>query len=52
MNKTERAKFSDDIRKKLAFQRGVLTILKETDLFGPMIEKALEEIDEVIDKVG
>ena len=52
MDKSARAELGDDIRRKLAFQRGVLTLLKETDLFGPMIEKALEDIDDIIDKVG
>lgn len=42
---------NDDIRQKLAFQRGVLTLLKDTDLFGPMIEKALKDLDEIIEQI-
>ena len=38
------------LREKLAFPRGILKILKETQLFGPMVEKALEDIDAVADR--
>jgi hypothetical protein len=41
----------EDILRKLAYQRGVLTLLKDTDHFSPLIEKALEDIDYILDKV-
>ena len=43
----------EDICKKLAFQRGLLTLMKGTvPLFNPMIDKALDDIDEILEKVG
>ena len=39
---------TDDILQKLAFQRGVLTLLRENERSNPMIEKALEQIDHLI----
>jgi hypothetical protein len=40
-----------EIKERLVFQRGVLLLLKETRLFGPMIEKALEDLDFVIEQI-
>jgi len=42
---------TDDILQKLAFQLGVLTLLKEKDPSAPMIDKALEELDGLISRV-
>ena len=43
----------DDICKKLAFQRGLLTLVKQTvPLYSPMIDKALDDIDDMMEKVG
>ena len=39
---------TDEILQKLAFQRGVLTLLKEGERPNPMIEKALEQLDSLI----
>ena len=53
MIKKQSGKMPDDICKKLAFQRGLLTLMKGTvPLFSPMIEKALEDIDDIMEKVG
>ena len=53
MNKKTDTMVPDDVRTKLAFQRGLLTLMKGTvPLFSPMIEKALEDIDELMEKVG
>ena len=41
-----------NILQKLAFQRGILTLLKETKLSCPMLEKAIENIDSIIDLTG
>ena len=41
----------DEMLQKLAFQRGVLTLLKDTNLMGAMIEKAIEEIDFLIESL-
>ena len=52
MRKTKQLEVSDDLRRKLAFQRSVLALVKETvPLFSPMAEKALEDIDDIMDKV-
>ena len=40
-----------EIKERLAFQRGVLLLLKETRLFGPLIEKAIEDLDFVIERI-
>jgi len=40
-----------EIKERLAFQRGVLLLLKETRLFGPLIEKAVEDLDFVMEKL-
>jgi hypothetical protein len=34
------------------FLRGVLLLLSETRLFGPMIEKAVVDLDFVMEKLG
>ena len=53
MKKEQMIMVSDDICKKLAFQRGLLTLMKGTvPLYSPMIDKALEDIDELMEKVG
>ena len=36
---------SEVLRDKLLFPRGVLILLKETELFGPMLDQAIEDID-------
>ena len=52
MNKKKNDRVTDDIQNKLAFQRGLLTLMKGTvPLYSPMIEKALDDIDEIMDKV-
>ena len=43
---------TDDILQKLAFQRGILTLLKETDLCNTLIDKALEELDILITQLS
>lgn len=42
---------TNDILMKLAFQRGMLTLLKENELLKPTIEKALADLDSVIEKL-
>ena len=42
----------NEIKDKLLFQRGVLLLLKETRLFGPLIEKAVEDLDSVMEKLN
>ncbi len=42
---------TEDILQRLAFQRGVLTLLKEKDLYRPIVEKAIEELDSLMEKV-
>ncbi|MBI2095069.1 MAG: hypothetical protein HYT89_02755 [Candidatus Omnitrophica bacterium] len=39
------------VREKLLFPRGVLSILHDTDLFGPMIDQAMEDLDHLLRKV-
>ena len=52
MNDTKKGLPLDQIRVRLAFQRGLLTLLKGTvPLFSPMIEKALQDIDFILDHV-
>ena len=52
MNKTFNTLNSDDIRYKLAFQKGLLTLLKGVEpLFSPMIEKALKDLDDIMEEV-
>ena len=38
----------DEILQKLAFQRGVLTLLKERDSHDPCLDNALEELDRLM----
>ena len=38
----------EDIEDRLLFLKGVLCLLKATELFGPMIEKGLGDIDFVL----
>ena len=38
----------ESIEDKLLFMKGVLCLLKETDLFGPMVEKALNDMDFIV----
>jgi hypothetical protein len=42
---------SDELMQTLAFQRGVLTLLKDTGLFNVYIEKAIEDIDLLMEKL-
>ena len=54
MNKKRGTRDADAVRKKLAFQRGVLTLVtmvKETELFRPMIDQAMEDIEELLEQV-
>ncbi len=41
----------ESVKDRLMFPRGVLCLLKETELFGPIIEKAIEDIDYLIKKM-
>ena len=48
------AVFDEDpeiVREKLLFPRGVLSILRDTDLFGPMIDQAIADLDDLLKKV-
>lgn len=40
---------ADELLLKLAFQRGVLTLLKEAGNPGPNIDRAIEDIDSLIE---
>ena len=42
---------ADGILQKLAYQKGVLTLLKGVEPLSPLIEKALRDIDELIEQV-
>ena len=48
MTASEREVFIREVHDRLAFPRGVLCLLKDTQLFGPMVEQALEDIDTLI----
>ena len=39
----------DDVLLRLAFQRGILTLLRDSGFNAPMVEKALEDIDYLLD---
>ncbi len=41
---------SDEILQTLAFQRGVLTLLRDTSTLTANIERAIERIDSLIDR--
>ena len=43
---------ADEVLQKLAFQRGVLTLLKEAVCSAPGIEKAIEDIDSLIEDLA
>ena len=43
---------SDEILQTLAFQRGVLTLLRGEGAMAPSIEKAIEGIDTLIERLG
>ena len=36
---------ADDLLMHLAFQRGILTLLKDSGFYQPLIDQALEDID-------
>ena len=40
---------ADEILQKLAFQRGVLTLLRDAGRFGPNIDRAIEDVDQMIE---
>lgn len=40
---------SNQLKDKLLFPRGLLTLLNDTNLFGPLVEKAIEDIDFLIE---
>ena len=42
---------SDDIRCKLAFQRGLLALLKDTELQDPLLDKAIETLEDIMGQV-
>ena len=44
--------WADEAKEKLSFPRGVLVLLKDTRLFGPQVEQAIEDIDYLIEKAG
>lgn len=46
---SERADF---VTEKLALARGVLVLLRETRLFDPMVERAIRDLDEVVETFG
>lgn len=47
----EQIELSNNILMKLAFQRGFLTLLRENEEFRPTVDKALQELDWVIEKL-
>ncbi len=40
----------EEIRDRLEFPKAVLTLLKDTELFGPAVERALKDVDFLIQK--
>jgi hypothetical protein len=40
----------DSVLEKLAFQRGILALLKDTGLCGIVLDKAIVDLDELIDQ--
>lgn len=48
----EQIELSNNILMKLAFQRGLLTLMREHDEMRSTIDKALKDLDWVIDKLG
>ena len=50
MQKSASMGTAEDVREQIEFVRGFLTLLKETELFGPMMERALEAIDLINEK--
>lgn len=42
----------ETVREKLLFPRGVLSILKDTELFGPMIDQAIKDLDDLLKKTS
>lgn len=43
---------SNNILMKLAFQRGLLSLLRDNEELRPSVDKALQELDWVIEKLG
>ncbi len=39
------------VKSQLAYPRGVLLLLKDTSLFGEPIQKALDELDELVSEL-
>ena len=43
---------SDEILQTLAFQRGILTLLREVGTMTPNVERAIEDIDSLMDRLS
>ena len=43
---------TEEVKESMDFVRGFLVLLQGTELFGPMIAKALEAIDHVTSELG
>jgi hypothetical protein len=41
-----------DAWERIVYARGVLEILRDTRLFGPLVDEAIEGLDEVLDRGG
>ena len=51
VNEEESGELLTEIQEKLVYQKGVLALLKQTGLFGPVLERALEDIEDVMEKL-
>ncbi len=46
---TTQAVEGNEIADKLIFVRGFLVLLRDTRLFGPLLERAIDELDDVVE---
>ena len=50
VNKTSVGELLCEVKQRLLFPHGVLTLLKSTDLFGVDIERAIDDVDYLMNK--
>lgn len=50
-SETEDVLLKEAVRESIALPYGVLTLLRDTQMFGPMLEKAIDDLDALTKKL-
>ena len=51
IDEINRENILEEIKERSIFQKQLLAYLKETKLFGPILEKAIEDVDFVLESI-